>query len=138
MTTPIENFGRNVRFQPQAHYVPTSEDEVLDILDQHRGTPIRVIGRMHSWSRILETPGVLIDLRKLDSVAVDESDNAVTATVGAGCQVQHLLHTLRRFNATLPSVGLIDEQCVAGAISTGTHGSGKHKLHIVTTCNGGI
>ncbi len=29
---------------------------------------------------------------------------------------------------TLPSVGFITEQTIAGAISTGTHGSGRHSL----------
>jgi FAD/FMN-containing dehydrogenase len=34
----------------------------------------------------------------------------------------------RQGGFTLPSVGLISEQAIAGAIATGTHGSGKHSL----------
>jgi FAD/FMN-containing dehydrogenase len=35
---------------------------------------------------------------------------------------------LNRRGYTLPSLGLIDEQTIAGATATGTHGSGKHSL----------
>jgi len=34
----------------------------------------------------------------------------------------------RQSGGTLPSLGLITEQSIAGAVSTGTHGSGKHSL----------
>ena len=34
----------------------------------------------------------------------------------------------RQANVTLPSLGLITEQTIAGAISTGTHGSGKASM----------
>lgn len=134
MNKQIENFGRNLRFSPSVHYVPESEVEVLKILERHRGTPIRVVGSLHSWSKLVETDGVTIDVRKLNSVSIDETDQGIVATVGAGCQIRRLLHELARIrNATLPSVGLIDKQTVAGAISTGTHGSGKHSLsHYVT------
>lgn len=129
MRDPIENFGRNIRFQPKSHYLPASESEVLDILARHRGEPIRVVGRLHSWSQLVTTNGVTIDLRNLNSVSFDETETGFSATVGAGCQVKRLLHELKRSaNITLPSIGLIDEQSVAGAISTGTHGSGKHSL----------
>lgn len=50
------------------------------------------------------------------------------AIVGAGCQIKNLLHQLKQKGQTLPSVGLITEQTIAGAISTSTHGSGRHSL----------
>ncbi len=51
------------------------------------------------------------------------------ADVGAGCPIKVLLQELRaRKNWTLPSVGFITEQTIAGAITTGTHGSGRHSL----------
>jgi len=128
------NFGRNVQLMPSAAFAPRSEQEVLDILNQHRGRRLRVIGRLHSWSKIIETDDVLLDLRHLNQVetGVDGSDEWVH--VGAGCQIKRLLSELRRQQSwTLPSIGLITEQAVAGAISTGTHGSGRNSLsHYVT------
>jgi FAD/FMN-containing dehydrogenase len=50
-------------------------------------------------------------------------------TVGAGCQIKQLLSELARQGAgTLPSLGLITEQSIAGAFSTSTHGSGMPSM----------
>jgi FAD/FMN-containing dehydrogenase len=48
--------------------------------------------------------------------------------VGAGCTIAELLKRLRRRNLTLPTVGAIAKQTVAGAVATGTHGSGASSL----------
>lgn len=123
------NFGKNIELSPQRSYSPASEQEVLDILDRHRGQRIRVIGRLHSWSRIIETDDVLLDLRNLDQVEPSTEGGAYSVRVGAGCQIKRLLSELQiKKQWTLPSVGFITEQTMAGAISTGTHGSGKHSL----------
>ncbi len=125
----VQNFGRNVRFVPKHMHEPTSEDEVLRILVEHRGSRIRVIGRLHSYSEAACCEDVLLDLRHLNSVRIEHRENGVWATIGAGCQVKRVLAELeRQAGVTLPSVGLITEQAIAGAISTGTHGSGKHSL----------
>lgn len=123
------NFGRNIRLIPKTSYSPSNEKEVLDILNQHRGQRIRVIGRLHSWSKAIETDDVLLDLRNFNQVEPVAHDDFQSAWVGAGCQIKRLLSELERQNNwTLPSVGFITEQTMAGAISTGTHGSGKHSL----------
>ncbi len=123
------NFGKNVQLTPKKSYLPANEQEVLEILDRHRGQRIRVIGRLHSWSRIIETDDVLLDLRNLNQVEPSTEGGAPSVRVGAGCQIKHLLTELQIKRLwTLPSVGFITEQTIAGAISTGTHGSGKHSL----------
>ena len=125
----IENFGGNVRFTPAAVYTPRTEQEVLTILNQHRGQPIRAAGRLHSWSTAVQTEGVLLDLRELCSVRVEEIEGGARAIVGAGCQIKQLLKELKaQGDWTLPSMGLITEQAIAGAVSTGTHGSGKNSI----------
>ena len=43
-------------------------------------------------------------------------------------QIKHLVARLAALGRTLPSLGLITEQTIAGAISTGTHGSGRQCL----------
>lgn len=125
----VQNFGRNVNFVPKKAYEPQSEDEVLRILTEHRGSRIRVVGRLHSYSEAACCEDVMLDLRHLDSVQIEQRDKGAWATIGAGCQVKRVLAELeRQAGVTLPSVGLITEQAIAGAISTGTHGSGKHSL----------
>lgn len=125
----VVNFGHNIAFQPKVFVAPRSEEELLQILRQHAGRQIRAIGRLHSWSEAPRGDDVLVDLRHLDTVQTEQRDGRVWASVGAGCQIKRLLKELeRQADATLPSVGLITEQSIAGAISTGTHGSGKNSL----------
>lgn len=123
------NFGRNVVITPTTKYTPRTEEEVLEILNRHRGQQIRCVGRLHSWSRVLEADAVLLDLRELNEVRTDVPEDGPVVHVGAGCQVKRLLSELERQRGwTLPSVGFITEQSIGGAISTGTHGSGRHSL----------
>lgn len=125
----MSNFGRNILIIPTTKYTPRTEEEVLEILNRHQGEQIRCVGRLHSWSRVLEADTVLIDLRDLNEVRTEVEDGTHVVHVGAGCQVKRLLAELERQRGwTLPSVGFITEQSIAGAISTGTHGSGRHSL----------
>ncbi len=125
----IVNFGRNVTFQPQVIVSPRSEDELLQAMKQYAGRRIRAMGRLHAWSEAARSDDVLLDLRHLNSVQTEQRDGRVWAVIGAGCQMKRVLAELeRQAGATTPSIGLITEQAIAGAISTGTHGSGKNSL----------
>jgi len=122
------NFGKNRLLQPSTSYTPADEQEVLQILDRHRGQRIRAVGRLHSWSEAALGDDVLLDLRRLNSVQLHPDGDQLVATVGAGCQIKRLLKELGRDGATLHSLGLITAQTIAGAISTGTHGSGRQSM----------
>jgi hypothetical protein len=127
--SPVTNFGRNVEFHPQAAYVPRTEQELLEIMAQCKGRRIRVVGRLHSWSEAAAADDVMFDLRHFDQVTVERRGDKNWVTVGAGCQIKRLLAELERQDAgTLPSLGLITEQTIAGAIATATHGSGRHSM----------
>lgn len=128
MPPTIVNFGGNVRFEPAAVLRPADERGILEIVRGARGRRIRVVGRLHSWSEGVRTADILLDLRRLDGVEVVRRDGEVFARVGAGTPVKRIVRELGRFGWTLPSLGLIDEQSIAGAVATGTHGSGSHSL----------
>lgn len=128
-TRELENFGRNVQFTPQGYYEPRTEQEVLEILNRHAGRKIRVIGKLHSWSGVCITQGVVLSLKHFRDVqVVDDSGPGSHAWVGAGIPIKQLIVELARYGRTLPSLGLITEQTIVGAISTGTHGSGRQCL----------
>ena len=99
---------------------------MLRILDEHRTGTIRVIGAGHSWNGGIETPDALLDLRHLRQMHVHPDRRRVS--VGGGCRIAELLAHLAGRGLTLPSIGLIARQTVAGAIATGTHGSGRHSM----------
>lgn len=126
-TKTLRNFGQNLSIRPTAYYEPRDEREVLTILDRHRGEQVRAVGSLHSWSDAPGGEGVVLNLKHLQQVEVQEGD-ATSVVVGAGCQIKTLLARLKQRGRTLPSVGLITEQTIAGAISTGTHGSGRNSL----------
>lgn len=129
----VGNFGGNVSVCPKAIYAPRSEEELLEILLRHRGEPIRAIGSRHSWSPLLQTDGVLVDLSHLNAVQIAPGENPQSATVGSGCKIQRLITELLRSGFTTRSLGLIMQQTIAGASATGTHGSGRHSLsHYIT------
>src|SRR5579863_2682585 len=126
----VVNFGGNVRFTPQRYFEPKTENDVLEILDRHRGEQIRTIGSRHAWSEGIVSADVIINLRHLNQVEITETaDGQSWATVGGGCPIHRLLDELHaRSNCTIPTMGLITQQTIAGAISTATHGSGKSSL----------
>lgn len=127
--TEIDNFGGNIRFVAARVGRPESESELLDLLQLHVGASVRVIGSLHSWSPIVFGGDALVlELSQLNSVEIRQDGEDVVTQVGAGCTVKRLLKELKPHGVTLPTVGLIDEQTVAGAISTGTHGSGRHSI----------
>ena len=127
-TKEIQNFGRNLRFNPKQIYAPTSESELLSILQEHRDGKVRAVASRHAWSDAIETEDTLIDVRHFKHVRVHENNGELRVTVGAGCQIKTLLAALNKKGLTIPSLGLITEQTIAGATATGTHGSGKHSL----------
>ena len=124
----VQNFGRNLRFKPKHIYSPDNRVELTDILQKHNNGKIRVVASKHSWSDLIETEDVLIDMSHFNYVRVQEKNHETSVIVGAGCKVKQLLVELSRKGLTIPSVGLIAEQTIAGATATGTHGSGKHSL----------
>ena len=127
--THVTNFGRNLTLTPKHLYTPRTEREVLDIMNRHACDTIRCVGRLHSWNAILQSSDVLLDLKYLNVVQTGNDETGKFAVVGAGCQIKHLISELKVSRQwTLPSLGFITEQTIAGAISTGTHGSGKHSL----------
>jgi L-gulonolactone oxidase len=125
----MRNFGGNVAWSPRRRCRPSSEDEVLDILRRHAGGRIRAAGSGHSWSDIAVCPDVTIDMRRFDRVEVLTRGSETLVHAGAGCRLQRLLDELHaRSERTLPTLGAVKRQTISGAISTGTHGSGRQSL----------
>lgn len=126
----VVNFGRDIQFTPRHYYAPTTEAQVLELLDRHAHGKVRVVGALHSWNGGIVSDDAIVNLRYFNNVEVThDADGTAWVTAGGGCRIKDLLRKLHRFaDVTLPSLGLVTEQTVAGAICTATHGSGKHSL----------
>ena len=127
-TVEVVNFGGNVRFKPKSRYAPETEEDLLQILNRHRDGQVRVVASGHAWSDAIVSEDALVDLRRFDDVRIERQGEEACVVVGGGCGIDRLLKALNRAELTLPSVGLITRQTIAGAISTATHGSGKASL----------
>ena len=130
MSTVMKNFGRNVTLRPRRVVTPDNEAEVLRVLRecQESAEQVRAVGSLHSWSRIVEVPDVLVDVGKLRDTAIHAREGETVVEVGAGCSLQEVLDTLERQNLTLPTLGAIKKQLLPGAVASATHGSGAASL----------
>ena len=104
---------------------PTSPQEVAEAVVRARdaGLRVKMPGSGHSFTDIAVTDGVLLDPTGLTGiVAVDRA--AMTVTVLAGTTLRQLNAALDVLGLALHNMGDVDPQTLAGAISTGTHGTG--------------
>lgn len=94
------------------------------VLDAVRdGLPVKAVGAGHSFTGAALAPGVQLDMSALSGlVAYDPGARQVT--VGAGTYLYELPPLLSRLGLAMENLGDIDRQTVAGALSTGTHGTG--------------
>jgi FAD-linked oxidoreductase len=119
------NWGRSESARPAFFARPTTADEVAAVVRaaRERNLTVKVVGAGHSFTAIAATDGVLIDLGGLDGLlAVDAALGRVT--LGAGTNLYQLPALLQPHGLALQNMGDIDRQTIAGATSTGTHGTG--------------
>ena len=115
------NWARTVVTRPAEWHAPNSEAELTALLRASRGHKVRVVGAAHSWSRINAPEDQWVTLDRLRGVVIDRARSE--ATVQGGTRLHDLLAALATEGFTLPIVGSITAQSIAGAIATGTHGS---------------
>lgn len=129
------NWAGNQRCQPRSLQQPNDEAELSRLLRSaaERGEPIKAVGAGHSWSDVACTSGQLVNLDRLDRVLhVDEGE----VTVQAGIRLKALNTALRRRGLALSCLGSSDQQSLAGAVATGTHGSGARFGSLSTQITG--
>jgi FAD-linked oxidoreductase len=85
--------------------------------------PLRVAGSGHSFSDLVKTDGTLLQLDPAAAV-LDVDPVAREASVWAGATLRQLGPALAAHGLAMENLGDIDAQSLAGAIATGTHGTG--------------
>ncbi len=104
---------------------PATAPEVAAIVADARaaGQTVKAAGTGHSFTGIAAPQHVhLLPDRMRGIVAVDR--DAMTVTALAGTQLKVFNAELERLGLSLHNMGDIAEQTLAGAVSTGTHGTG--------------
>jgi FAD/FMN-containing dehydrogenase len=119
------NWVGNQACLPAERAAPASEDEVAELVANAaaRGLRVRAAGAGHSFTPVVATDGLLLDLRGLGGVrAIDGERRRVVA--GPATTIGDFGEPLWAHGLALANQGDIVAQQIAGAIATGTHGSG--------------
>lgn len=100
---------------------PSSLDEVRDLVTAH--DRVRILGTRHSFSTVGDTDGLLVDLTGIPpDLAFDDASGEVSFASGA--RYADVVPFVQQHGRALPNTGSLPHINVAGAVSTGTHGSG--------------
>ncbi|MDH4145445.1 MAG: FAD-binding protein [Acidimicrobiia bacterium] len=119
------NWSGRQRSTPARRLAVGSEAELVAAVRAagDEGLTVRAVGASHSHSRVAVTEGVVLDTDALSGLVGVDVDASV-ATVRAGTRIFALGPLLHEHGLALRNQGDIDKQSVAGAVSTGTHGTG--------------
>jgi L-gulono-1,4-lactone dehydrogenase len=114
-----------------------SREELADAIVRaaEEGLAVRVPGAGHSFSEAALTEGALIQTDALDQV-LDADPASGLVKVEAGITLAALNEELHRLGLAMENLGDIDSQTVAGAICTGTHGTGARLRNISAQVEG--
>lgn len=117
----LSNWAGNVRFRARAVRGPTSLQQLRQVIAAN--DQLRVLGTGHSFNAIVDTPGELISMSRWPA-RLDIDSVAMVARIGAGMTYADIVVDLDRAGFALANMGSLPHVNVAGACSTGTHGSG--------------
>ena len=114
----LTNWAGNITFSTEVR----RPESVLDLQELVRDSErVRVLGSGHSFNRIADTSGTLVSVADLPRVITVEGDSV---TVSAGLRYGEITAALQAQGRALHNLGSLPHISVAGACSTGTHGSG--------------
>lgn len=119
------NWAGNVVFSSAHAHGPRSIDELRQVVSSaaNQGRRVHAVGSAHSFSTVADTDGDLVSMRALDRVVAIDRD-AMTVTLEAGIRYGELGGALHAEGLALHNLPSLPHITVAGAIATGTHGSG--------------
>ena len=104
---------------------PRSEAEISAAVKDaaSAGLQVRALGSGHSFTAAAATSGVALDLSQWTGITAADTRTGLV-TVRSGTTLRALNAELGGFGLAMANLGDIDAQTLAGALSTGTHGTG--------------
>ncbi|NUU18888.1 FAD-binding protein [Cellulomonas humilata] len=123
-----QNWARTASATPCRVQHPRDLGELVSTVRRgaRDGLQVRAVGGGHSFTPVAVTEGVQIRLDSLDAFerVAGQPDGTTHVTVGAGIRLHALNAHLAEQGLAMRNLGDIDKQSIAGAVSTGTHGTG--------------
>jgi xylitol oxidase len=123
------NWCKSVAFQFAQFSEPTSVSQVQQLVTaaKTRNQQVRVVGSAHSFNQIANTTnGVGLSLINMTGLAspIDTSTNPPMVSIHAGSTYGDICSLLHEQGFALHNLASLPHVTIAGAVATGTHGSG--------------
>ena len=137
MSDVWRNWAGDQSCRPAEVLRPRDRDELAGMVATaaERGRTVSVAGSGHSFTDTALTDGTMIDPRGLSGV-IDADPASGLVKVRAGTVLAELNEALHDLGLAMENLGDIDSQTIAGAISTGTHGTGAALRNISAQVEG--
>src|SRR5262245_5057562 len=124
---PGPNWAGNIAFTAERVHRPSTVEELQRLVAGTRH--IRALGTAHSFNRIADGPGDLVSVADItESMRIDRDAGRVT--IPAGIRYGELAQQLNMAGFALGNLGPRPHISVAGAVATGTHGSGVRNANL--------
>ena len=117
----LTNWAGNITFGAARVHRPGTFEELQSVVAG--SDRVRALGSAHSFSPVADTTADLVSVAGLPAT-VDVSADRTTATVTAGMRYGEVAVALQAQGLALHNLGSLPHISVAGAVATGTHGSG--------------
>jgi len=127
------NWAGNYSYRAARLVRPRSVDELCEVVAG--SSAVRALGSRHSFSDLTDTSGTLVDLSGLPAgIRVDP--DAATVSVSGGVRYGDLAVALDSQGWALSAMASLPHISVAGAVATGTHGSGDRTPSLAAAVSG--
>lgn len=119
------NWSGNFSSRPELFFKPKTRAQLVSIVKKaiKNQKRIRVQGASRSFSAVVYSDDYLVSLENYNQIIQIDCINH-TVTCQAGILLGDLFSILKKHGLSFSNCGVIDKMTLAGAISTGTHGSG--------------
>jgi FAD-linked oxidoreductase len=131
------NWAGDQSCEPVETVHPRNRDELAEAVGRAAavGRKVSVAGSGHSFTEAALTGGTLVGIEAL-SGTIDADPASGLVRVGGGTVLADLNDALSQLGLAMENLGDIDRQTIAGAISTGTHGTGAKLRNISSQVEG--
>lgn len=120
-----QNWGRNFDCRPALVHAPTTIDEIRAIVlaAAEAGQRVRPVGSGYSYTRLAQTDDVMVSLDRWAGIERIDREQRI-AVIRSGTTLHQIERELAAAGFAFENLGDINRQTLAGAIATGTHGTG--------------
>ena len=120
------NWAGTASAVPARRARPRDVADLARLVAQAGDLRVRAVGGGHSFTPAAVTDGLMLDLDAMAGVhdVVPQADGTTHVTLAAGTRLARVNSELAARGLAMRNLGDIDHQSLAGAISTGTHGTG--------------